>query len=58
MKFKNILNEIFADKSVIEHDYYAINKKRKEEEPRIIKNGLNDVDVSGVLKKRKKGEIR
>jgi len=58
MKFKNILNEIFADKSVIEYDYYAINKKRREEQPYIVKNGLNDVDASGVLKKRKNKEIR
>jgi len=58
MKFKNILNEIFADKSVIEYDYYAIDKKRKEEQPHIIQNGLNDVDIDGILKKRKRGEIR
>lgn len=58
MKFKNILNEIFADKSVIEYDYYAIDKKRRGEQPYIIQNGLNDIDASGILKKRKKGEIR
>jgi hypothetical protein len=58
MKFKNILNEIFADKSVIEYDYYVIDKKRKEEQPNIIQNGLNDINIDGTLKKRKRGEIR
>ncbi len=58
MKFKNILNEIFADKNINDYSYYAINKKRSEEEPYIIQNGLNDINPDGTLKKRKKGEIR
>lgn len=58
MKFKNILNEIFSDKSVNSYNYYAINKKRREEQPYIIQNGLNDINPDGTLKKRKKGEIR
>lgn len=58
MKFENILNEIFSDKNVNSYSYYAIDKKRREEQPYIIQNGLNDINPDGTLKKRKKGEIR
>jgi len=58
MKFENILNEIFSDKNVNSYSYYAIDKKRREEQLYIIQNGLNDINPDGTLKKRKKGEIR
>ena len=58
MKFENILNEIFSDKNVNSYSYYAIYKKRREEQLYIIQNGLNDINPDGTLKKRKKGEIR
>ena len=57
MKFEKILKEVFADKRVDDIDGYK-KQQQREEEPKVITSGLNDINPDGTLKKRKKGEIR
>ena len=59
MIFKKLLQEVFSDKEL--NTITAYSKKKVQDAgyvPEIIKNGLNDVNPDGTLKKRKKGEIR
>jgi len=55
MKFKDVIQEEaqFASKDM-KKSAYDYKKSAYEIKPRILKNGLNDFDSQGVLRKKKK----